>query len=55
MPRFGDYEDLLEKLGKHKTSVGCLYVNKLDDVDLHVLETLIERSYQESKEKFLGQ
>lgn len=55
MPGFGDYEDLLEKLGKHKTSVSCLYINKLDDVDLHVLETLIERSYQESKEKFLGQ
>ena len=31
----------LKKLGKHKTGVGCLYINKLDDVDLKVLEGLI--------------
>lgn len=31
----------LKKLGKHKTGVGCLYINKLDDVDLKVLEKLI--------------
>jgi hypothetical protein len=32
---------LLNKLGKHKTGVGCLYINKLDDIDLKVLEELI--------------
>lgn len=32
----------LKKLGKHKTGVGCLYINKLDDVDLKVLEELIK-------------
>ena len=31
----------LKKLGKHKTGVGCLYINKLDDIDLKVLEKLI--------------
>lgn len=31
----------LEKLGKHKTGSGCLYINKLEDVDLKVLQTLI--------------
>ncbi len=31
----------LKKLGKHKTGVGCLYINKLDDIDLKVLEELI--------------
>lgn len=31
----------LKKLGKHKTGVGCLYVNKLDDVDIKVLEKII--------------
>lgn len=35
---------LLEKLGKHKTGVGCLYVNKLEDVDLKVLKKIIEAS-----------
>lgn len=32
---------LLNKLGKHKTGVGCLYINKLSDVDLKVLHELI--------------
>mgnify|MGYP001224247405 CR=1 FL=1 len=34
----------LKKLGKHKTGVGCLYINKLDDVDLKVLKELIDAS-----------
>ena len=36
--------DALEKLGKHKTGVGCLYINKLADVDLKVLQEMIEVS-----------
>ncbi len=43
---------LLEKLGKHKTSGGiggCLYINKLSDVDEKVLAKLIETSYQSTK------
>jgi hypothetical protein len=32
--------DLLARLGKHKTGSSCLYINKLADVDLAVLETL---------------
>ncbi len=31
----------LKKLGKHKTGVGCLYINKLEDVDLKVLKGMI--------------
>ncbi|QQS35151.1 MAG: DUF1801 domain-containing protein [Ignavibacteriales bacterium] len=31
----------LKKLGKHKTGVGCLYINKLADIDVKVLEGLI--------------
>lgn len=38
------HADLLAKLGKHKTGVGCLYINKLADVDLKVLEKIIELS-----------
>ena len=33
---------LLNKLGKHKTGVGCLYINKLSDVDMKVLEEIIQ-------------
>jgi len=32
----------LKKLGKHKTGVGCLYINKLADVDTKVLEEMID-------------
>ena len=34
----------LEKLGKHKTGVGCLYIKKLEDIDLNVLKGMIEDS-----------
>ena len=45
MPDFGEFDDLLSRLGKHRTGVSCLYVNKLDDVDTDVLRELIARSY----------
>lgn len=35
------HADELKKLGKHKTGVGCLYINKLEDVDIKVLEKMI--------------
>lgn len=41
MPGYRDYGAILERLGKHKTGVSCLYVNKLADIDLAVLEELI--------------
>ena len=34
----------LEKLGKHKTGAGCLYINKLADIDIKVLKDMIEAS-----------
>jgi Domain of unknown function (DU1801) len=34
-------QTLLKKLGKHKTGKGCLYVNKLEDVNLPVLKEII--------------
>lgn len=49
MPGFNDYAGLLSKLGKHKTSKGCLYINRLSDVDPSVLEAIIEKSYKDMK------
>ena len=43
--------DLLEKLGKHKTGKGCLYLHSLNGVDLPTLEALIERSVTGMKSK----
>lgn len=37
---------LLQKLGKHKTGAGCLYINKLADVDTNVLKQLIRIALQ---------
>ncbi len=34
----------LAKLGKHKTGVGCLYINKLEDIDLNVLQGIVDSS-----------
>lgn len=39
-----EHAEALKKLGKHKTGVGCLYINKLDDVDLNVLQEIITTS-----------
>ena len=35
------HAEAFEKLGKYKTGSGCLYINKLEDVDLKVLEKII--------------
>lgn len=34
---------LLKKLGKHKTGKGCLYINKLEEVDMTVLKEIIKK------------
>ena len=41
MPGYQDYGEMLSRLGKHKIGKSCLYINKLGDVDLKVLEELI--------------
>ncbi len=46
---FDDLSELLSKLGKHKIGKGCLYINKLEDVDLNILESLIKQSYLDMK------
>jgi len=49
MAGFEAYEPLLKKLGKYKTGKSCLYVKKLEDVDLGVLRELVERSVEHMK------
>lgn len=51
MPGFDTYTQQLQKLGKHKVSKGCLYINKLSDVNMTVLEELVTLSFKDSKEK----
>lgn len=52
MSGFADLQPLLKKLGKHTTSVGCLYIKRLSDVDITVLAKLIETTYKYAKKKY---
>lgn len=46
---FPQRKELLEKLGKHKLGGGCLYIKKLEDVDVAVLKKMIELSMKHRK------
>ena len=52
MSGFDSFEELLSKLGKYKTGKGCLYVNKLEDVDERVLRSLIVQSIVAVKKRY---
>jgi hypothetical protein len=41
MPGYADFGSILDRLGKHRIGKSCLYVNKLADIDLTVLEELV--------------
>lgn len=45
---YGSNADLLERLGKHRVGKGCLYLNRLEDVDLGVLRELIRRGWADA-------
>ena len=46
MAGFDKYEQLLGKLGKHSTGKSCLYIKKIEDVDLKVLKELVKQSVE---------
>ena len=46
------FAPLLARLGKHSRGAACLYVNKLADIDLDVLEEMIELGWKRSFEKY---
>lgn len=52
MAGYKGQDELLEKLGKYKKSVGCLYIKKLEDVDLKILEEMTKKSIQSLKERY---
>ncbi len=50
LANFRERASLLNQLGKHKVSGGgCLYINKLEDIDQNILETIIEKAYKHKK------
>ena len=52
MPGTESVDDLLKNLGKHKRTGGCLYINKLEDVDLKILERIIKKSFESMKKNY---
>ena len=44
-----EHEDAIKKLGKHKTDGGCIYINKLEDIDLKILKGMMNASLKQSK------
>lgn len=51
MSGFSRYNEILSRLGKCKTGKSCLYINRLEDVDLDVLKELIQSSVAYLKSK----
>lgn len=52
MPGYQDYGEILGRLGKHKLAKACVYVNKLSDIDLDVLEELIRAGLRDLDAKW---
>ena len=46
------FPELLQRLGKHKSGASCLYINRLADVDMSVLETMVSRSWALARETY---
>jgi len=55
MGRIPDQADLLATLGKHKMGKSCLYVKRLDQIDMAVLEALIVKSIAAIKAQYPAQ
>ena len=50
----GGFDDLLARLGKHKTGKGCLYVRSLADIDPAVLEAIVSRALAAAASRHAG-
>ena len=53
VPGFEHFPDLMQRLGKHKTGKSCLYIKRLDDIDLDVLKELVAQSVKQMERKRL--
>ncbi len=51
-PEFDEYKGLMARLGKHRTGKTCLYLKRLADVDLGVLEELVAESVARARAKY---
>lgn len=54
MAGFAEFASLLKRLGPHKKSASCLYLKRLDDVDLNVLERMVRASVKAVRARYPG-
>ena len=52
MPGFTNYQELMSRLGKYRSSVSCIYFNKLADIDVKVLKEVIRKSVADMKKLY---
>ncbi len=52
MPGYADFETILGRLGKHRMGKSCLYVNKLEDIDMDVLGELIRAGLRDLESRW---
>ena len=52
--KFDKREELLSKFGKHKTSKGCIYIQKIEDIDTSVLIKMVKNSIEHKKKIYPG-
>ena len=51
---FENRDELLQRLGKHKTGKVCVYVKRLDDIDVSVLKKMIANSVKDTQSRYPG-
>jgi hypothetical protein len=49
---FDQREELLSQLGKHKSSKACIYIQKLEDIDINILSQIVEKSIEHIKQTY---
>lgn len=52
MPGYSDHSHLLGRLGPHRIGKSCLYLKRLSDVDLDVLEELVSAGFQDMNQRY---
>lgn len=52
MAGFDNYDDLMSRLGKYKTGKSCLYIKRLEQIDLDILKKLIRESVDYMRAKY---
>jgi len=52
LPGYTDYSEILNRIGKYKKGKSCLYINKLADIDMAVLEELVVAGLADMAEKY---